>query len=428
MAHDISVSLPDVDGKTHVAPLAKAPRAVPHRYAFFGLVFLMYAISYADRAALSIAMPALGRSFALSPVQMGWISSSFLASYFLLNFPSAMLVDVYGARRMGSLAVTLWSAAMIMGGMVQNVWQFVASRLVLGAGEAPTFGIGATVVRHWALPSERGTVMTILLTGMQLGLAAGTIGGAYLIVLFNWRVEFVVLGLVGLVWAFFWHRVYRNRALGESNAASKRISLDEVQGLLSSRSFYGIIIVQCTQNYLNFLIMSWAPIYLIHELNLDLARTGNSTALCYLAAACGAVVVGRGAERLIMTRNAPPARRRLIVAACIWGAASIGFLPYFHTITPILTIMSVAVGCLIAANGANTAMLTDFVEDGTKIGAVTGITLTFSNFLGLFAPIITGYIVTYTHRFDAAWMMCSAALLVAGLFSILLVRRPIAMR
>jgi MFS family permease len=213
--------------------------------------------------------------------------------------------------------------------MVQNVGQFVASRLFLGAGEAPTFGIGATVVRNWARPQERGTVMTVLLTGMQLGLAAGTIGGAYLIVLFNWRVEFIVLGVAGLLWAAVWYHVYRNPVAPVAQAASKRISLMEVRRLLASRSFYGIITVQCTQNYLNFLIMSWAPIYLIHELGLDLTRTGNRTALCYLAAACGAVLVGRVAERFVMTRHAPAARRRLIVAACIWGPPPSAFCPMF---------------------------------------------------------------------------------------------------
>jgi MFS family permease len=414
--------------ETHPAQTAHRAAPVAHRYVFFALVFFMYTISYADRAALSIAMPTLAREFTLTPVALGWISSSFLASYFLLNLPSAILVDIYGARLAGTVAVTLWSSAMVLGGMVQNVVQFVASRLFLGAGEAPTFGIGATVVRHWARPEERGTVMTVLLTGMQLGLAAGTIGGAYLIVLFNWRVEFVVLGLVGLVWALAWFRVYRDPVVGQVAAKARRITLAEVRALLTHRSFYGIIAVQCTQNYLNFLIMSWAPVYLIHELNLDLTRTGNSTALCYLVAACGAIVVGRLAERFVMRRHAPARRRRFIVAACIWGAASIGLLPQVHTVGPVLLIMSLAVGCLIAANGANTAMLTDFVEDGSRIGAVTGITLTFSNFLGLFAPVVTGYIVSSTHRFDLAWVMSSVSLLIAGCLSILLVRDRIDMK
>lgn len=403
-------------------------RNIPSRYIFFILVFLMYVISYGDRAALSIALPTLGKEFTLSPVQMGWVSSSFLWSYFLLNLPSTMLLDRKGARLIGSLAVSIWSFAMLLGGMAHNITQFLMTRVLLGVGEAPTFGVGATVVRNWALPKERGSVMTILLTGMQLGLAGGTIAGAYLISFFGWRFEFMALGVIGLVWAAIWWLVYRAPADRTSLSARAPFSLGSIRNLFRSRSFLGILVVQCTQNYLNFLVMSWMPLYLIHELHIDITGTGNRTALCYLAAAVGAIVIGRILEHFTFRNGIHPPRRRFIVAACLGGAATIGFLPRFHTMTPILLILGGSLACLIAANGANTALLTDLVEDGDKIGTVTGVTLTCSNSLGLFAPIVTGYIVSYTGRFDMAWYMCSAALTGAGLLSLLLVRAPISMQ
>ena len=403
-------------------------RNIPPRYIFFLLVFLMYVISYGDRAALSIALPTLGKEFMLSPVQMGWVSSSFLWSYFLLNLPSTMLLDRKGARLIGSLAVSIWSFAMLLGGMAHNITQFLMTRVLLGVGEAPTFGVGATVVRNWALPKERGSVMTILLTGMQLGLAGGTIAGAYLIAFFGWRFEFIALGGIGLVWAAIWWMVYRAPAEKTSLPNSVPFSFSSIRNLFRSSSFLGILIVQCTQNYLNFLVMSWMPLYLIHELHIDITGTGTRTALCYLTAAVGAIGIGRILEQFIFRNNIHPSRRRLIVAICLGGAATIGLLPKFHTMTPILLILGGSLACLIAANGANTALLTDLVEDGDKIGTVTGVTLTCSNFLGLFAPIVTGYIVSYTGRFDIAWYMCSAALIISGLLSFLLVGAPINMR
>lgn len=408
-------------------PGAHARRGIPSRYVFFFLVFLMYVISYGDRAALSIALPSLGQEFTLTPVQMGWVSASFLWSYFLLNLPSTIVLDMVGARAIGSLAVSVWSLAMLLGGMVHNITQFLMTRVLLGIGEAPTFGVGATVVRNWALPRERGSVMTILLTGMQLGLAGGTIAGAYLITLFGWRFEFVALGGIGLLWAAVWWLVYRNPA--EKAAVTRRqpISVAQVRDLFRSSSFIGILAVQCTQNYLNFLVMSWMPLYLMHELHIDTTGTGTRTALCYLCAAFGAVIIGRLLEQVVFRHEIHPPRRRYIVVACLAGASTIGFLPHFHTMTPILLVLSVSLACLIAANGANTALLTDLVEDGEKIGTVTGVTLTCSNSLGLLSPILTGYIVFYTGSFDMAWYMCAAALVVAALLSLLLVRAPIRM-
>ncbi|GBR52233.1 glucarate/galactarate transporter [Neokomagataea thailandica NBRC 106555] len=385
----------------------------------------MYMISYGDRAALSIALPDLGREFSLSSIQMGWVASSFMWSYFILNLPSTMLLDRYGARRVGSLAVGLWSVAMMLGGITQSLGQFLFTRVLLGAGEAPTFGVGATIVRHWAKPSERGLVMTILLTGMQLGLAGGTLAGATLIFHFGWRFEFVALGAVGLIWVLAWWVLYRDKNNQISASNKKIITLKQIQSLFKARSFWGILIAQCTQNYLNFLVLSWLPVYLIHELHISVTGAGSHTATCYLIAAVCAIFIGRIAEKIAFLRGAIPKRRRFVVAFFFLGAASIGLLPFYHSVTPILILLSISLCCLISANGSNTALLTELISDGSKIGTVTGVTLTFSNGLGLLAPIATGYIVNYTGRFDAAWYISAASLIFAGILSTILVKEEI---
>lgn len=397
------------------------------RYVFFGMIFLMYVISYGDRAALSISLPDLGREFSLSSVQMGWVSSSFLWSYFVLNLPSTILLDSVGARLVGSLAVSVWSCAMILGGMTRNVTQFILTRMLLGVGEAPTFGVGATIARNWAKPQERGTVMTVLLTGMQIGLAGGTITGAYLIAKVGWRFEFMALGVVGLIWALAWWLLYRNPEKSDTQARVRPIRVSEVLSLFRSSTFCGILVVQCTQNFLNFLLMSWVPFYLIHELHLNVLGSGSGTAGCYVLGAIGAVFLGRVAEHFVFRKNSDPSHRRFIVAFSIIGSAMIGFLPFFHEEMPILAVLSLSLCCLIAANGANTAMLADMLQDGQKIGSVTGVTLTFSNALGLTAPILTGYIVAWTGNFNMAWYLCAVALIVAGVISLMTVRKPIVM-
>ena len=396
------------------------------RYVFFFMIFLMYVISYGDRAALSISLPDLGREFSLSSVQMGWVSSSFLWSYFLLNLPSTIMLDIVGARLVGTLAVSVWSGAMMLGGMAQNISQFIATRMLLGVGEAPTFGVGATIVRGWAQSKERGTVMTILLTGMQLGLASGTLAGAYLITKMGWRYEFIFLGMIGFVWSMAWWLIYRDK-VGAEKAASRPISIPQVLSLFKSRTFCGILSVQCTQNFLNFLLMSWVPVYLMHELHIDVLHSGSGTAGCYVLGAVGAIILGRVLEGAVFRTNATPSHRRYIVAACIIGSSVIGILPFFHKEFPILVVLSLSLCCLIAANGANTAMLADMLEDGSKIGSVTGVTLTCSNAIGLTAPIVTGYVVSYTGSFNAAWYACAISLLVAACISLITVRQSICM-
>lgn len=396
-----------------------------YRYVLFLFVFLMYAISYADRAALSIAMPSLGTEFGLNAIQLGWISSSFLWSYFLLNLPSSILLDLIGPRLMGTAAVALWSSAMMLGGTVVNVGQFVATRVLLGIGEAPTFGVGNSVVRAWARPRERGSVVTALLTGQQIGLAIGTFAGAYMIVRYGWRTEFLVLGLVGLVWASVWWFIYRDAADRPHSHTKGPISFAQFSRLFKSRSFYAIVITQCMGNYFNFLIMSWLPVYFIHKFHQNAFESGTDSAICYVAAAIGAIVLGRVLEQVILSRKEKLTSRRIIVCLCMWLSATVGFLPFTDSVPVALFSMSLCLAGMIAGSGANTALLTDLLDDGSKIGTVTGLTLTFSNIVGLCAPIITGYIVNSTGSFDIAWFMCSTGLVIAGLSSLFLVKNRI---
>ncbi|HEX3572977.1 MAG TPA: MFS transporter, partial [Rhodopila sp.] len=75
------------------------------RILVYVLLFLMSAINYGDRTALSIGAPAIAREFGLTPVQVGYLLSSFLWTYFLLNLPAGVISDRFGARRAAGFSV-----------------------------------------------------------------------------------------------------------------------------------------------------------------------------------------------------------------------------------------------------------------------------------------------------------------------------------
>ncbi len=122
-----------------------APR---RRVLIYGLLFLMSAINYGDRAALSIGAPAIAQEFALSPVQVGYLLSSFLWTYFLFNLPAGLISDRFGARRTTAFAVALWSAATALTGATFSLWFLIATRMVMGVGEALSFPVGNRAVRE----------------------------------------------------------------------------------------------------------------------------------------------------------------------------------------------------------------------------------------------------------------------------------------
>ena len=128
-----------------------AGQGVPRRRVLvYALLFLMSAINYGDRAALSIGAPAIAKEFGLSPVQIGYVLSSFLWTYFLFNLPAGLIADRFGARRSAAFAVALWSAATALTGATFSLWFLIATRMVMGVGEAFGFPVGNRAVREWA--------------------------------------------------------------------------------------------------------------------------------------------------------------------------------------------------------------------------------------------------------------------------------------
>src|ERR1700733_4324436 len=72
---------------------------MPKRSFIALFLFTLTAINYLDRLALSMAAKPVAQEFHLSPVQLGYLFSSYLWAYVLVSIPMGLLVDRFGARR-----------------------------------------------------------------------------------------------------------------------------------------------------------------------------------------------------------------------------------------------------------------------------------------------------------------------------------------
>src|SRR5208282_6521885 len=80
------------------------------------LLFLFNAICYLDRINMSVAGRSVAQEFALSPVALGYLFSSFLWAYVVMMLPSGRLVDSLGAHRMAAIGAAVWSIAQMLSG------------------------------------------------------------------------------------------------------------------------------------------------------------------------------------------------------------------------------------------------------------------------------------------------------------------------
>src|SRR5689334_11914292 len=128
-------------------------------------------INYVDRATLAIANPLIRHDLGLSIADMGLLLSAFLWSYAFCQLPAGALVDRLGPRLMLTVSLSLWSLAQLLGALVVGFGTFFGARVLLGAGESPTFPTCARITRDWFNVRSRGSATGIWNCSSTLGTA-----------------------------------------------------------------------------------------------------------------------------------------------------------------------------------------------------------------------------------------------------------------
>jgi MFS family permease len=411
-----------------------APR---RRFIIYALLFFMSAINYGDRSALSIGGPAIAKEFDLSPVQLGYVLSSFLWTYFLLNLPAGLISDKFGARRSAAFAVCLWSAATALTGATFSLWYLIATRMLMGMGEAFGFPVGNRAIREWAPHKERGFATAIFSSGQAFGTAMTSIATAWLITVAGWRLAFILLGVIGFVWAAIWWIFYQDPArawwLSPAERALVLAERDVAPGvrglsvldLFSWRSTWGLIGVQICANFTNFLLLTWLPGYLVMARHIDVLHTGFYTACCYLVACVMTVAIGAIADRIIGPAGVRTGRRRILVASLLVGSSAMALSPFTDSSAIILTLLTISLACIQSALAMNYALTSDLLRNSQSVGTLTGLLLTFSNGFGILAPVITGYVVAATQQFDGAFELAAVLVLIGATLAMTATLKPI---
>src|SRR3954469_13252577 len=115
--------------KERVKTFGEKPMKVGRRrYWIYLLLFCLSAINYVDRIALSVSSQAIAKEFDLSPVDLGYLFSSFLWTYIICLLPVGMLVARYGTRVSNAVSISLWSIATMLTGAAWSFSTLIATR------------------------------------------------------------------------------------------------------------------------------------------------------------------------------------------------------------------------------------------------------------------------------------------------------------
>src|SRR5436190_5531068 len=105
------------------------------RYLVVGLATLASLLLYLDRFCIAIAERLIKEDLGLSNTQMAWVFSAFFWTYALAQVPSGFLSDRYGARRMLTLYILVWSLFTGLIGLAAGFVMVLLFRLGFGLAQ-----------------------------------------------------------------------------------------------------------------------------------------------------------------------------------------------------------------------------------------------------------------------------------------------------
>jgi ACS family D-galactonate transporter-like MFS transporter len=378
------------------------------------MLFVTVAINYLDRGNLSVAATGLARDLQLDPVRLGLIFSGFGWTYAIFQIPGGWLVDRVRPRVLCALACGLWSLATLMQGFAGAFLALLGLRLLLGLFEAPSFPICNRLVTAWFPETERAGAIGFYTSGQFIGLGLLT----PLLVLaqrhFGWRSVFMITGGVGLAWSFFWYARYRDpdettrlslaerehirigggwaNAPGEVSGPAK-LNLADLRFVLSQRKLWGIYLGQFALNAVPWFFLTWFPTYLVQYRHFDLAQTGFSSALPYLAAVAGVLAGGVCSDFLVRRGvSASVARKAPIIVGMLLSTSVIG-ANFVTEQRWVVFFFTFAFFC----NGfaSITWILVSLLAPKRLIGLTGGVFNFFGNLASALVPLVIGVIVKY---------------------------------
>ncbi len=373
-------------------------------------------INYMDRSVLSVAVPFMSRDLDLDPVQTGWLLSAFGWTYAAAQIPGGIFLDRFGTRLTYFLSLLTWSIVTVAIGAARGIVWLFGCRLSLGIFEAPCFPANSRVLATWFPQNERARANGIYAVGQYAGLGLLSAPLFWITATFGWRVLFVIVGGIGVLFSFVWYHFYRDpqHAKGVNQAELDHIEAGgglapkgertpfawkNIAYLLRHRQVVGASLGQFAGNSSLAFFITWFPSYLASERNMEWITAGFLASFPFIAAAIGVLLGGLFSDLLLKATGSANFARKVPVVGGLLLVSTIvaaNYVPANDNVT-VIAILSIA----FFGQGLTNLGWTVISDVAPKklVGLTGGIFNFITNVASITTPLVVGYVYDATHSF-----------------------------
>jgi ACS family hexuronate transporter-like MFS transporter len=355
------------------------------RWIVCALLFFATVINYMDRQILGVLAPLLQRDIGWTQLQYGRIVIAFLAFYAIGLLCFGRVVDWLGTRLSYAGAMLVWSAAAILHAAVGSVMGFAAVRALLGIGEGGNFPAAIKATAEWFPRHERALATGIFSSGATIGAVFTPAIVPPLAVVYGWRVAFIAVGAIGIVWFVVWLAIYRGARAGVregSDEPREGAEVSDARGanarvpgwgeLLTKRETWAFLIAKFLTDPVLWFYLFWLPKWLNESRGMDMQRIGLPLVVIYTVATVGSVGGGWISSKLLRSGWSVNAARKTAMLICACCVLPIAFVSKADNLWVAVGIIGLAAAAHLGWS-ANLFTTASDLFPRRALGAVVGI-------------------------------------------------------
>lgn len=319
---------------------------------------------------------------------LGTITIFFMIAYGISQMVSGKIYDRVGCRKGFAWSALLWGAADALTSLSRGVVSLTAFRVMLGLGEAGPWPGATKSNAMWFPQKERAFAQGLFGAAASVGSILAPIVILSIFMLCGWKMTFVIVGGLGIVWTILW--LFINRADPEDHpwvTEEEKKYIVEGRGetpdpndkgkswaeLLRVRKNWSVILGRFFLDPIWWMFVTFLPLYLTDVFGLNIKEVAFSAWVPYVGAAVGAIAGGWFSGWLISRGKSVNYARK---AAMLVGGGII--LPFIILSVMAQTVL-MAVICMAFVLGGFQFFITNLqtipsdLHSGKSVGSLAGL-------------------------------------------------------
>ena len=393
------------------------------------LLFFATTINYVDREVLAILSPQLQKEIGWTEIEYGYIVTAFQLSYAVGLLLAGKLIDFLGTKRGYILSIIVWSLAAMSHALARTAMGFGIARLALGIGESGNFPAAIKTIAEWFPRKERALATGIFNSGSNIGAIAAPLLVPVIALNFGWQWAFILTGLLGFIWLFFWIKMVHNPEnhpsvnAAEANLIKADTVFDDEKSaslweIIRTRKVWAIAIGKFMTDPIWWFFLYWLPKFLNTTYGLQLDKIGVPLIVAYLIADVGSIGGGWLSSKFLQMGWSLNASRKTTLLVCALLVIPIYWVSGMAQLWPAVLLIGLGMAAHTGWSANMYTLATDFFPK-KDVGTVVGFIGMSGAGGGMLMASATGHLLeatgSYKSLFVVAASMYGIALLIIHL-------------